>query len=197
MIMGHSGHSYMALEYAKAYPERVSHVVMIGCPPKLGESNRLAVSQNWNESVDPERKKAMEAWNAQISDDELAQLSPEEAFIRSYVRNGALAWYDPYYDSTPLWEGIDINIHMFNHVWGKLFAEIDITKGLKNLNIPVLLVLGRYDYLVAPSSSWDPFRSFFKDLTIRIFEKSGHTPQFEESALFNRELLSWIQSRQK
>ena len=139
----------------------------------------------------------MKEWNSLITDDDLAQLTPEDAFIRSYVRNGALAWYDPYYDSTPLWEGIEINIHMFSHVWGKLFAEIDITAGLKSLDIPVLLVLGRYDYLVAPPSSWEPFRSEFKDLTVRVFEKSGHTPQFEEPALFDRELLSWIQSRKK
>ena len=34
-------------------------------------------------------------------------------------------------------------------------------------------------------------RAKFKDLTVRIFEKSGHTPSFEETEVFNSELLGW------
>ena len=81
---------------------------------------------------------------------------------------------------------------MFGHVWGNLFAEIDVTDGLEQLDLPVFLALGRYDFIVAPPSSWDPIKSKFRDLTIRIFEKSGHTPQFEEPELFDEELLDWI-----
>ena len=81
---------------------------------------------------------------------------------------------------------------MFEHVWGKLFAEIDITKGLEDLKCPVFLALGRYDFIVGLPSSWDPFKSKFKNLTLRIFEESGHTPQFEEPDLFNKELLAWM-----
>jgi proline iminopeptidase len=33
-----------------------------------------------------------------------------------------------------------------------------------------------------------------KDLTIRVFEKSGHTPQYEEPELFDQELLQWLNS---
>ena len=51
---------------------------------------------------------------------------------------------------------------------------------------------GRYDYLIAPPSAWDPLRDKFNDLTVRVFERSGHTPQFEEPELFDAELLSWL-----
>ena len=44
----------------------------------------------------------------------------------------------------------------------------------------------------APYATWDPYRSRFKDLTVRVFERSGHTPQLEESALFDAELLQWL-----
>jgi proline iminopeptidase len=63
---------------------------------------------------------------------------------------------------------------------------------LEQLDVPVFLALGRYDYLVAPYATWDPYRSRFKDLTVRVFERSGHTPQLEESALFDAELLQWF-----
>ena len=85
---------------------------------------------------------------------------------------------------------------MFDYVWGILFRDIDITHALEQFDKPVFLGLGRYDFLVAPPSSWDAVRSKFKDLTIRIFEKSGHIPQLEEPELFDQELLRWLSLRQ-
>ena len=85
-----------------------------------------------------------------------------------------------------------MNMDFLIYVWDTLFAEIDITQGLDALDRPVFLALGRYDFLVAPPSSWDAVKSHFKDLTVRIFEKSGHTPQYEQSALFDSELLTWM-----
>jgi proline iminopeptidase len=35
-------------------------------------------------------------------------------------------------------------------------------------------------------------REHFKDMTVRVFEKSGHAPHFEESELFDKELLGWL-----
>ena len=74
-----------------------------------------------------------------------------------------------------------------------MFAEIDIANGLERFDRPVFLALGRYDFIVAPPSSWNPLTPKFKNLTIDIFEQSGHTPQFEEPALFDERLVNWIQ----
>ncbi len=192
IVIGHSGHSYMALEYAKKYPEQVSHIVMIGIAPDLGPENTSRIEKAWVESVDPERKKAMADNLEKLPDSEIAKLEGEQGFIQNYVRNGPKAWYDPHFDSSPLWEGVRVNTAMFDYVWGKVFAEIDITAGLEDLDIPVLLALGRYDYLVAPPDTWEPYRSEFKNLTVRVFEKSGHTPPYEQPKLFDAELLQWL-----
>jgi proline iminopeptidase len=37
-------------------------------------------------------------------------------------------------------------------------------------------------------------RPKFRDLTVRVFERTGHTPQLEEPALFDAELLRWIEA---
>ncbi len=81
---------------------------------------------------------------------------------------------------------------MFDYVWGVVFRDIDITKGLDIFDKPVFLGLGRYDFLVAPPYTWNPIRPKFKNITVRIFEKSGHTPQYEEPELFDAELLHWL-----
>lgn len=44
---------------------------------------------------------------------------------------------------------------------------------------------------------WEKIRSYFNNLTIRFFEKSGHTPQFEEAEQFNAELLQWLNQKNK
>jgi proline iminopeptidase len=194
-VIGHSGHAYMALEYAKKYPAHVSHLVMIAIAPDLSAASRAAAERHWNESVAPERKAAMHDNIRALPVEELAELKGREAFVRGYVRNGPRAWFDPRFDSTPLWEGVEINTDMFDYVWGEVFRDIDIARGLETFDRPVLLALGRYDFLVAPPSSWDAVRPKFRDLTVRVFERTGHTPQLEEAALFDAELLGWMKAR--
>lgn len=191
-IIGHSGQALMALEYAKKYPESVSHVVMIGIAPDLGDASNAQAQRYWDESASSERKAAFERnWHGAAADAPEEDF-PGQNFIRTYVRNGPKSWYDPDFDSSPLWEDVEVNMDMFNYVWGTLLAEIDITQGLDALDRPVFLALGRYDFLVAPHSSWNSVKPQFKDLTVRIFEKSGHTPQYEQADLFDSELLNWM-----
>lgn len=194
VAVGHSGHSYMALEYAKKYPHNVSHVVMIGIAPDLSPRSSEMAERYWDESMDPERKAVMVDNLLRVTDESLSELSLSEAFVQDYIRKGPRAWYDPRFDSSGMWEGVVPNDVLFK-IWGETFASIDIRNGLKGLSKPVLLALGRYDYLVAPPASWEPFRGDFQDLTIRVFERSGHTPQFEESRLFDSVLIEWLDSR--
>lgn len=190
-VIGHSGHSYMALEYAKKYPEHTSHVVMIGITPNMGEEVSVLADETYQRLADPERLEAEQENLRRISDEQLAALPPIEAFIQSDVREAARLWYNPRFDSTPLWEGVTVNTEMVDYVWGKLFAEIDVTRSLEHFDRPVFLALGRYDFR-AVESTWDDVKLKFKDLTMRIFERSGHYPQFEEPELFDYELLAWM-----
>ncbi len=195
-VIGHSGHSFMALEYAKKYPANVSHVIMIGISPDLSAVNAEAAEQNWQQLASSERKAIMEENLRRVPDEQLSKLPPGKRFWRSYVRNGPRIWYDPRFDASQLFEGVGINMDMFDYVWGEVFRDIDITQGLDTFDRPVFLALGRYDFLVASPSTWDPIRPEFRDLTVRVFEQSGHTPQYEEPALFDAELLRWMKVHQ-
>lgn len=192
-VMGHSGHGLMALEYAKKYPEHVSHVIMIGIAPTLGAEAAQEAEQYWEDSVDPTRKALMEENLRRVPDEELAQLAFPDRFVRGTIRNGPRVWYDPGFDATHLLQGVLAN-EISEKIWGEDFATIDVTKGLDEFTKPVFLALGRYDYSIAPPSSWNPIRPKVPNLTLRVFERSGHTPQFEEAELFQAELLSWMNS---
>lgn len=193
-VIGHSGHSFMALEYAKKYPANVSHVIMIGISPDLGAVNAEATEKNWQQLASSERKAIMEENLRRVPDVELAQLPPGQRFIKRYVWNGPRIFYDPRFDASQLLEGTEINMDMINYIWGEVFRDIDITQGLDTFDRPVFLALGRYDFLVAPPSTWDPIRPEFRDLTMLVFEKSGHFPMLEEQELFDKKLIEWISS---
>ncbi len=191
-VIGHSGHAFMALEYGKKYPQHTSHVVMIGISPTLGPDMMEKAEQNWQAIASADRMAAEKENLQKLSDEELSNLPPDQAFIQGYIRNAARVWHDPRFDCTPLWEGITINMDMFGYVWGELFAKIDVTRGLDTFDRPVFMALGRSDFIVGPPSTWDPISPLFDDLTIRVFEESGHTPQFEEPELFDSVLLDWM-----
>lgn len=191
-VIGHSGHALMALEYGKRYPQHVSHVIMIGIAPDLGPESTRAMEQYWEDFASEERKALWDERRAARPDNELAQLPADQAFIQGYIRDAPKIWYDANFDCSPLWEGVTANLDMINYVWGTVFAEIDITEGLDEFDVPVFLALGRYDFLVAPAPSWELVTPMFKDLTMRVFEESGHTPQYEEAELFDSELLAWM-----
>jgi proline iminopeptidase len=191
-VIGHSGHGFMALEYAKKYPKNTSHVVMIGIAPDFGEANTALAGEAFEALADSDRREAEKENRERVTDDDIAALPPDEAFKQDYIRNSARVWFDPRFDCSPLWEGVTINMDMIDYVWGELFTKIDVTEGLEDLNCPVFLALGRYDFIVAPPATWDPVLPKFNDITVRIFEKSGHTPQLEEQELFDSEFLAWM-----
>jgi proline iminopeptidase len=193
-IIGHSGHAYLALEYSKKYPNNVSHIILIGAPPEMGKAYSTAYAQKWRDSASTERKAIVKMNYQKYPDSLLNKLTTSERYILNNIRNSPRFWYNPNFDPSPLWEGAYVNTEIMNYVWGKVFPRLDIKVGLEKLNIPVFLGLGLYDFALPPPSVWDPLKPKFKDLTIRVFKYSGHTPPYEEAVLFNKELLSWIEN---
>lgn len=187
VIIGHSGHAYMAQAYAKKYPHRVLHLVIIAAGPDQSPASHAAAEQYFNDSVCPERKAYLEKQLENLP--QLLAADPEHRFITFCLKLGARSWYDYRFDAAPLWEGVYTNMPIIDHYWGNIFRDIDVTQDLHKLSMPVFLMLGRYDYLVAPFYSWYPLSTACKNLTIRVFEQSGHTPQLEEPEAFDRELL--------
>lgn len=193
IVIGHSAHGLLALEYAKKYKEHVSHIVIIGMPPHMRPDNIMMAQRNWDESVWPERKAALERNEKLMPDEKLNQLPRDQWFLQMNFRNVPKSWYNYDFDSTPLWQGVQPNTHILDQMYLRFAREIDVSLELESLDLPVLLVYGRFEFQVAPVHSWDPLRPKFKNLTVRIFEKSAHSPQYEEPNLFDAELLKWLE----
>ncbi len=193
IVIGHSAHGLLALEYAKKYQKHVLGAVIIGMPPHMGPEHIAMAQNNWEESVCPERKAAFERNMMQMPDEKLNQLPKDQWFLQMNFRNVPKSFYNYNFDSTSLWEGVQPNTHVLDQMYLRFAREVDVSQDLESLDLPVLLIYGRFEYLVAPVHSWDPLRPKFKNLRVRIFEKSAHSPQYEEASLFDAELLKWLE----
>jgi proline iminopeptidase len=63
--------------------------------------------------------------------------------------------------------------------------KLDMTPVLPTLHMPTLVITGRYDINVAPSTAWRIHRAIAGSRW-EVFEKSGHLPYFEEPEKFVR-----------
>jgi len=190
IVMGHSGHAFMALEYAKKYPEHVTGVVMIGVTPDYSHATHKAADEFFEKVASPERKKAFEKGMANLK--EMIAADPEKRFVSFCLAAAAKSWFDHDFHAAPLWEDLYTNMQAIDHIWGVVFRDIDIIEGLEKLDEPVLLMLGKYDFLTGPTELWDDIKEHFKNITIKVFEKSAHCPMYEEAELFDAELLNWV-----
>jgi proline iminopeptidase len=190
IILGHSGHAFMALEYAKKYPEHVRKVVLLNTAPTNSPERQQQSIAFFNETASPERKRQFEADIAMLEGD--IQREPERHFAHMCIRMGAHSFYDYAYDAAWMWEEVFTSMPVIDHLWGEAFAQLNLIDSLEEVVKPVFIGLGRYDYLVSPVSLWDAVDDSQEHVKKVIFEKSGHNPMFEEPELFNTVLTGWI-----
>ena len=193
IILGHSGHGFMAMEYAKRHQDKVSGVVLMNLGPSYSKADSEITEREWEALVDPDRK-ALWAREMALLGDKIAA-EPDNRFLLFMFAMGARSWADATYDSSWLWEGVSVNLPAIDRMWGVDFAQIDIAEGLSDFKRPVLLGMGLWDYLVPRLQTWDRVRSDFRDLTVKLFAHSGHTPMVEEAAHFSSELIGWLEAK--
>jgi proline iminopeptidase len=188
ILIGHSIHAFMTLEYTRQFPDRVSHLVLIAFSPITGPEIYKEADQYFEESVCLERKAAFATCMGKFVE------SADQSFVARMLAFGPRLWYDEHFDASNLWDGVEINPIGATIIWGPMFGDYDIASSLKAIKCPIFLALGRYDYF-NPPHLWDKYRKDASDLTIRIFEKSGHTPQLEEPDNFDAELMKWLENK--
>ena len=188
IILGHSIHSVIAFEYARRHPEKVSRVVMIGSPAyQTNKEQEDAINMLW-ETASPERQSLQnENWKKLAG---MKDLTPAQFDIENYCLMAPKYSYDMHYDAKWLWKDMTLNTDILHSLYESVFRDYFIFRNERNVPAPVLVVMGKFDY-VDPYTLWKGFEDI-RGLTVKVFDKSGHTPQLEESALFDRELLGWL-----
>lgn len=192
IILGHSIHGTIAMEYAKKYPDKLSALVVIGSPSLWGNpAFDQKASALWETASDERKAIQKENWG-HIT--ELDRLTGKEEAAGEYHLAAPQYWYDPHYDARWLWDGMTVHSELTKHLFTRVFSDYDMFDPPVQIPIPVFVAMGKYDYVI-PYTLWESQYENIPDFTWVLFEKSGHTPQLEETVTFDAELLKWIKKQ--
>lgn len=191
VIVGNSMLAIIALEYAKKYPSRVSHLVMIGISPVFDDSYYKERNKYWESHASEERKQIWEENMKKLNGKDFKNISPGKVRVLHYVANGPKRCYDARYDTSWLFKDVTVNMSNGIMKFIKSYYQYDITENIEKVTMPVLLVVGLYDFN-NPYYLWDGFKSKFSNLEYYLFDKSGHHPMLEEPNRFNQTFIKFI-----
>ncbi len=182
IILGHSHHGNLAMEYARRFPQHVSAVVLVGSPP-ANVAETIAESEDyWQRNADTRRQSLLQSRRK--------LLSADAKFISRYMADAPMYWYDPEYDAGWLWRDVPINVRALES-FKRFFVDYDFSASAQDLSMPVLAVAGLHDYVVPPTL-WRQGRKPFANLTFHCLDRSGHTPPLEVPEQFDGVLLKWV-----
>lgn len=145
----------MALDYARQFPDRASHLVFIASSPTAGAEIYKEADRYFEESVSPQRKAALQITMQRFSEggDPATPKSSavaSQSLIARLLSFGPRIWYDENFDASKLWEGVKVHSVGAGIIWGSMFGTFDIARSLNALSCPIFLALGRYDYFNPP-----------------------------------------------
>lgn len=73
--------------------------------------------------------------------------------------------------------------------------SISLTDDLRKVTLPLLVLTGKYDFVVPPALAHDLYNlSSSLDKKIVVFEKSGHSPMTHEPIKYRNEIISFIEA---
>jgi proline iminopeptidase len=189
IVIGHSIHGRIALEYAIRKPDKISRLVLIAPLPCFGDEVTAAARELWDTQASDERKHQHEK-NTDGIEDFIQNVAPNRRFVANYVANAALYWIDPTYDSTPLWEGVTTTL-AFGRLVQSIPPCIETRRALEQLQVPTLLILGKEDYAV-PFTFWEKLVEGLGELDYILLDKASHNPQTESPELFDPVVIDWL-----
>lgn len=192
IVLGHSVHGQIALEYADRYPTATSAVVLVGAVPyRFGEFSDAA-EEIWERLATEERKQLLVARVAQL-DSLLAEAPPSRSFAISYDRRAPLYWADPAFDATELLEGLE-NGPAFGRLTATLPSRAEARARLERIRAPILLVLGKLDFAV-PYTAWEDLIEGLDHIEYVLLDQDSHNPQTESPDRFDPILIEWVADR--
>jgi proline iminopeptidase len=181
-LFGHSWGGFLAMAYAARYPQHVAHIVLCD-----------SSAPKWSETEDILKHLFPEATERRDQHDALAAIGDADAggaavkeylsmlFVSSRKRDEFLAAASQLRFNPAVNQALNTEL-----------GHIDLGPLLARLKMPVLVLTGRFDANVAPSTAWRIHKAI-PGSRFEAFEQSGHLPFFEEPEAFARSIERFLQ----
>lgn len=201
LLVGHSWGSMLGLSYISQHPEKVDAYVGIGQMAHTKASEIDVYDWAIKEAERRDDLKALETLQSigRPPYDNVGEMMTHRSVVSKYGGS----WVDPKSDiayaldvmraSEFAWTGLrnilrggDVSLQaLFPE-----FANLNAFEAYPQLEVPIFFFEGRHDQVVSPKQAeayLEAVDAPFK--TLVWFEKSAHSPQWEEPEAFNREIL--------
>jgi proline iminopeptidase len=184
IVAGGSYGGFIAMEYAIAYPDRTRAMILRDTSADKSNLDRAYENARTQTRIDINWDNFNRYWQGRITDDE--DLKARWAEI--------IPLYDFEYDPVASAARVEAGIYRHeahNFCFTDNMPNYDLRPALPSVRCPTLVTVGRTDWVTPPSSA-ETIASLIPDSRLVIFEKSGHSPQFEEYELFQKVMRDFL-----
>jgi proline iminopeptidase len=184
VVTGGSYGGFIALEYALAYPEHTRGIILRDTSPDNSNLTRAFENAREQTRVEINWDNFNRYWEGRIYDDQ--DLKERWAEI--------IPMYDFEYDEEKSNARVEAGIYRHEaHNWCFKYnmPEYDLRPQLPSITAPTLVTVGRTDW-VTPVSHAQVMADLIPNSKLVVFEKSGHSPQFEEYDLFQETMREFV-----
>ncbi|ADO42618.1 alpha/beta fold hydrolase [Ketogulonicigenium vulgare] len=187
IIAGGSYGGYMSMEYAIRYPQHVIAMVLrdtapdnsfrAGSDARARNSDRITISAEDEDLYLRQRE---------------GRVRNNEEFKKSWGM--ILPLYDHKLDMDKVRERIETTPYHYathNYAFSVNQKNFDLKPQLKDLKVPVLITVGRHDW-ITPVAASEKLHELLENSELKIFEHSGHSPQVEEADLWRATVRDFL-----
>jgi proline iminopeptidase len=183
-LLGHSWGGFLVMAYAIKHPDRVAHLIICdSAAPKFSDTEFIF------KYIYPEGLERQGRLDTQVA---LGDSAAMDKSLREYMamlfvstdkRDEFLSRASDYRFAAAVNAAITADI-----------VNLDMSPLLPTLGMPTLVITGRFDINVAPSTAWRIHKAIPASRFV-VFERSGHLPFFEEPEAFQRSVEGFLDGR--
>lgn len=168
-LLGHSWGGFLVMAYAARHPERVAHLIIADSAAPKWSDTEFIFNYIYPETV--QKQARFDALDA------VGDSSAHGRSLREYM--SMLCVSREKSDEMVKHSAGFAYTRKINQILNADLAQRDLGPALQTFTMPTLVVTGRFDINVAPSTAWRIHQAIPGSRFV-VFEKSGHLPFFEE-----------------
>ncbi|HET9940390.1 MAG TPA: alpha/beta hydrolase [Candidatus Eisenbacteria bacterium] len=172
-LLGHSWGGFLVMAYATRHPDRVAHLMIVDSAAPKWTDTEFIFKNIYPEAID---KQARLDFAQMVGDSAAGDESLNEylkmLFVSDAKRDEFMSRASTYKFSRSVNETLNADL-----------GKYDMWPLLPTLTMPTIVMTGRYDFNVAPSTAWK-IHNLIPNSKWEVFEKSGHLPYYEEPEKF-------------
>lgn len=184
VVLGHSCAVFLALEYARRYPQRVAGLILCAGAPVIDYGETIFARAT---------ARGTAAQLASLTALFTAAELDDESFKAHYL--AVLPLY--FHRDCPAYREhvgrcVRFGARAFLHGRVKLFAEFDSRPWLPAIGVPALVIGGRDDIIAPVFEGAERLAAGLPQAELVVFAASGHFPFVEETERFAQVVSGWL-----